>query len=1053
MTNFIRQTFLSFVTALLICGQVTYGLAQSATPIPQPLTQFFDANGNPLASGTVKTYIPNTSTLKNTWQDINDSVVNSNPLTLDAAGRAKIFGNGSYRFEVRDSLNNLIYDYVTNASNPGGAVIVTGDGDQVGTIKPWAGLLAPNQYAFAFGQAISRTTYSVLLTAITQSITANCTSGSSTLTGISDTSQIPNGAAVEASCLAPGTTVLSKTASTVVVSANASSTTSLTAVFFPYGNGDGSTTFNVPDLRGYVIAGRSNMGGVAASNLTSTFFGSNPQAVGAKGGTQSETLLSSNLPSISPILNLIDPGHTHPYLRAQSNATYSTPGGGGAFDTNATVNTTSNTTGITITSNHIGGSGAALSAVLITAGSGYTNGAQVLTISGGTCTVQPAFNVTVAGNVVTSVNSVSVAGNCSVPPAMPASVTGGGGTGAKLDVLFTAQPVTTIQPTFTLNYIIKLTPDASATVASGVASLGGQTGAIGCSTGIICTGNNILVDNTVVLTTTSNPILIGNWIFNPTSGVGITLNSPANSTTSALIVNNPSPSGVLSSFQLNQFNCGLTIPDNIDAGATPANSCLAVSGHTGGQKGGRNLFNSTLVITSAPALGDGLPQWVAGTFFTLGNVTAGGTGIATLAQTNGVIYGVNPVGQLANNAQFYSEVTGGEVNYSINTGASVWYGNNLSLVSMATHKVHAAYYEAALAISAITGSVGTNNGILFGPMNGIHPVPNTGILIAATNLDRSGVGTVAATVDSFIDFHLYSCTNKEINFPSYTVDCSGNTLGGTYNKITLTQPATAATLTITNNKIFAVSNSLTLTGTDATSFAFPSVSDTVAGLGTAQTFTAINTFSNATASTTTTTGAVKISVGGLGVVGAINGGTTVSAWDSTVQVSLRGNSGSSVGMIGTTSNHALQVMVNNSAVASFVAGLQMASPTGGDKGSGTINLASDYFQNGVLTISHTAPTISSGFCTSPTIPNSNGTAAFTINVGSACAASTGTLSMPTATTGWVCSFYDVTTPNTNVINQTGGATNTVTLTNYVRTTGVAGNFTSSDVIRVMCHAY
>lgn len=106
-----------------------------------------------------------------------------------------------------------------------------------------------------------------------------------------------------------------------------------------------------------------------------------------------------------------------------------------------------------------------------------------------------------------------------------------------------------------------------------------------------------------------------------------------------------------------------------------------------------------------------------------------------------------------------------------------------------------------------------------------------------------------------------------------------------------------------------------------------------------------------------------------------------------------------------------------------------------------------------LALSGTAPTISAGFCTSPSIPANNGTVAFTINVGSACAASTGTLGMPTAANGWVCDFHDVTTPASNVVEQTGGATNTVTLTNYARTTGLAANFTSSDVIRAKCVAY
>lgn len=105
------------------------------------------------------------------------------------------------------------------------------------------------------------------------------------------------------------------------------------------------------------------------------------------------------------------------------------------------------------------------------------------------------------------------------------------------------------------------------------------------------------------------------------------------------------------------------------------------------------------------------------------------------------------------------------------------------------------------------------------------------------------------------------------------------------------------------------------------------------------------------------------------------------------------------------------------------------------------------------TTSNTAPTVASGFCTSPTISASNGTSAFTISVGTACAASTGTLTMPAAPTGWVCDIHNQTNNATNLPDQTGGSTTTVTMTNYVRTTGVAGNWVDSDVLRVKCSAY
>ena len=55
-----------------------------------------------------------------------------------------------------------------------------------------------------------------------------------------------------------------------------------------YGSGDGSTTFNLPDLRGRVPAGVDNMGGSAASRLTSTVLTAS-NTLGATGGTQTNT--------------------------------------------------------------------------------------------------------------------------------------------------------------------------------------------------------------------------------------------------------------------------------------------------------------------------------------------------------------------------------------------------------------------------------------------------------------------------------------------------------------------------------------------------------------------------------------------------------------------------------------------------------------------------------------------------------------------------------------------------------------------------------------------
>lgn len=53
-----------------------------------------------------------------------------------------------------------------------------------------------------------------------------------------------------------------------------------------YGSGDGSTTFNLPDMRGRVPAGRDNMGGAAANRLTSGNSGITATSLGANGGDE-----------------------------------------------------------------------------------------------------------------------------------------------------------------------------------------------------------------------------------------------------------------------------------------------------------------------------------------------------------------------------------------------------------------------------------------------------------------------------------------------------------------------------------------------------------------------------------------------------------------------------------------------------------------------------------------------------------------------------------------------------------------------------------------------
>ena len=99
------------------------------------------------------------------------------------------------------------------------------------------------------------------------------------------------------------------------------------AIGTTYGAGDGSTTFNLPDCRGRVLAGADNMGGVAAGRLTG-------YTIAVAGGEQTHTLATTEMPSHNHTASdaghthvASDAGHTHPILI--SGAHLSVTGGAG----------------------------------------------------------------------------------------------------------------------------------------------------------------------------------------------------------------------------------------------------------------------------------------------------------------------------------------------------------------------------------------------------------------------------------------------------------------------------------------------------------------------------------------------------------------------------------------------------------------------------------------------------------------------------------------------------------------------------------------------------
>lgn len=123
-----------------------------------------------------------------------------------------------------------------------------------GSVMPYAGSSAPTDWLLCSGAAVSRTTYAALFAVI-------------------------------------GTT---------------------------YGSGDGSTTFNLPDLRGRAVAGVDNMGGTAANRITSGGSGITGTTLGAAGGAETVTLSTSQIPSHN---------HTVQYANQAGSSVFGAPTG------------------------------------------------------------------------------------------------------------------------------------------------------------------------------------------------------------------------------------------------------------------------------------------------------------------------------------------------------------------------------------------------------------------------------------------------------------------------------------------------------------------------------------------------------------------------------------------------------------------------------------------------------------------------------------------------------------------------------------------------------
>ncbi len=91
------------------------------------LAGLFDSSGNPLSGGKVKTLNAGLTSPKATYQDAAKSVPHQNPIILNSLGRAVVFADGTYDFEIYDAndvlittLPNLYYIVQEQAARYGG---------------------------------------------------------------------------------------------------------------------------------------------------------------------------------------------------------------------------------------------------------------------------------------------------------------------------------------------------------------------------------------------------------------------------------------------------------------------------------------------------------------------------------------------------------------------------------------------------------------------------------------------------------------------------------------------------------------------------------------------------------------------------------------------------------------------------------------------------------------------------------------------------------------------------------------------------------------------
>lgn len=321
----------------------------------------------------------------------------------------------------------------------------------------------------------------------------------------------------------------------------------------------------------------------------------------------------------------------------------------------------------------------------------------------------------------------------------------------------------------------------------------------------------------------------GNVVLANTTGANTLTLQSSNSSTEAWTLTFPPDNGV-NSYALTTDGNGATAWSQVDLTTAVTNTLPVGNGGTGRTTltvHGVLLGNTTSGINSTTAGSAGQvlvsggasadPYWTTATF------PVSATSVGTILRADGTNW-------VATTATYPATTTSQQLLYS--SADNVIGG--LTNVNGGIPNISSAG-NISVTITPILGVQQTSRGTL--------TLANTAAGAYALTLQSSNSATAAYTLTLPPDA---GAAGK----PLVVTDSSGT---GAWSKLILTQPATAATLTIADNKTVTVNNTLTFAGTDATTMTFPATTTTVAGLGITQTFTGNNTFTGNTVAQTGTT--------------------------------------------------------------------------------------------------------------------------------------------------------------------------------------------------------